>query len=120
MGCAGYITPCPVITGPVQGTTTLTMGTQAMFARTGWITRLLTWRGRGMGPASTAGSWRLRYKDSASAPSIGILLLLLWWMFLSLRGNQRKGTETLRPRLSRRRRHQLLRLLRLMLRITMT
>merc|ERR1712008_147776 len=94
MGCAGYITPCPVITGPVQGTTTLTMGTQAMFARTGWTTRLLIWRGRGMGPASTAGSLRLRYKDSASALLIGKLLQPHWWTFLLSRGNQRLDMET--------------------------
>merc|ERR1711892_602155 len=91
--------PCPVITGPVQGTTTLTMGTQAMFARTGWITRLPIWRGRGMGPASTAGSLRLRYKDSASALLIGKLLQPHWWAFLLSRGNQILDMETLILRL---------------------
>merc|ERR1712106_1158038 len=65
-----------------------------MFARTGWITRLLIWRGRGMGPASTEGSLRLRYKDSASALLIGKLLQPHWWTYLLSRGNQRLDMET--------------------------
>merc|ERR1719312_216996 len=61
--CAGWTIPCLVIMEQVLETTILTMDTPAMCARTGWITRLLTWRRRGMVPASMAGFLRLRFKD---------------------------------------------------------
>merc|ERR1719430_833947 len=77
------------------------MDTPAMCARTGWITRLLTWRRRGMVPASTAEFLKLRFKDSSSAQFSGTILLLLWWMFQTLEGHKEKDTETLRLRLTR-------------------
>merc|ERR1719430_2464706 len=101
------------------------MDTPAMCARTGWITRLLTWRRRGMVPASTAGFLRLRFKDSSSAQFSGTILLLLWSMFQTLGGNKEKDMETLRLRLTRQMiitqtLPQLSRLLRHTLRITLT
>merc|ERR1719233_584318 len=103
----------------------LTMDTPAMCARTGWITRLLTWRRRGMVPESTAGFLRLRFKDSSSAQFSGKIRLLLWWMFQTLEGNKEKDMETLRLRLTRQMiitqtLPQLSRLLRHTLRITLT
>merc|ERR1712099_189550 len=93
--------PCLVIMEQVLETTILTMDTPAMCARTGRITRLLTWRRRGMVPASTAGFLRLRFKDSSSAQFSGIILLLLWWMFQTLGGHKEMDMETLRLRLTR-------------------
>merc|ERR1711970_1478272 len=109
----------------VLETIILTMDTPAMCVRTGLITRLLTWRRRGMVPASTAGFLRLRFKDSNSAQFSGIILLLLWWMFQTLEGHKEKDMETLRLRLTRQMiitqtLPQLSRLLRHTLRITLT
>merc|ERR1719320_1993560 len=78
-----------------------------------------------MVPASTAGFLRLRFKDSSSAQFSGIILLLLWWMFQILGGHKEKDMETLIPRLTRpmtitQTLHQLSRLLRHTLRITLT
>merc|ERR1712099_182377 len=117
--------PCLVIMEQVLETTILTMDTPAMCARTGRITRLLTWRRRGMVPASTAGFLRLRFKDSSSAQYSGTILLLLWWMFQTLGGNKKMDMETLRLRLTRQMiiiqtLPQLSRLLRHTLRITLT
>merc|ERR1719347_2252986 len=101
------------------------MDTPAMCARTGCITRLLTWRRRGMVPASMAGFLRLRFKDFSSALFSGTILLLPWWMFQILGGHKKKDMETLRLRLTRQKTitqtlHQLSRLLRHTLRITLT
>merc|ERR1711970_1289745 len=109
----------------VLETIILTMDTPAMCVRTGLITRLLTWRRRGMVPASTAGFLRLRFKDSSSAQFSGTILLLLWWMFQTLEGRKEKDMETLRIRLTRQMittqtLPQLSRLLRHTLRITLT
>merc|ERR1711962_847288 len=101
------------------------MDTPAMCARTGWITRLLTWRRRGMVPASTAGFLRLRFKDSSCAQFSGTILLLLWWMCQTLGGHKEMDMATLRLRLTRQIKiaqtlPQLSRLLRHTLRITLT
>merc|ERR1711955_175232 len=79
----------------------------------------------GMVPASMAGFLRLRFKDSSGAQFSGTILLLLWWMFQTLGGHKEKGMETLRLRLTRQMTitqtiHQLSRLLRHTLRITLT
>merc|ERR1711872_26311 len=97
---AGKITPCPAITEQVLETITHTMGTPATCVRSGWITRLLIWRRRGMVPASTAGSLMLRFKDSSSAQYSGTILLLLWLMFQTSGGHKMKGMGTLRLRLT--------------------
>merc|ERR1711872_27701 len=97
---AGKITPCPAITEQVLETTTHTTGTPATCVRSGWITRLLIWRGRGMVLASTAGSLMLRFKDSSSAQYSGTILLLLWLMFPAFRGHKMRDMGTLRLRLT--------------------
>merc|ERR1719376_637610 len=109
----------------VLETTILTMDTLAMLLAHPCITRLLTWRRRGMVPASTAGFLRLRFKDSSSAQFSGTILLLLWWMFQTLEGHKEKDMATLRLRLTRQMiitqtLPQLSRLLRHTLRITLT
>merc|ERR1719312_1414507 len=88
-------------------------------------TRLLTWRRRGMVPAIMAEFLRLRFKVSSSAQFSGTILLLPWWMFQTLGGHKEKDMETLRLRLTRQKTitqtlHQLSRLLRHTLMITLT
>merc|ERR1712066_759701 len=92
-------TPCLAIMEQVLETTTHTTGTQATCVRSGWITRLLIWRRRGMVLASTAGSLILKFKDSSSAQYSGTILLLLWLMFQTSEGHKMMDMGTLRLRL---------------------
>merc|ERR1712013_271150 len=73
----------------------------AMCARSGWMTRLLILRGRGMGLASMAGFLRLRFKDSSNALLPGKLHQPHWLTSLLLKESQRLIMELLTLRLTK-------------------
>merc|ERR1719167_2036762 len=91
---AGLTMPCLATMEERPATTTLIMGTQAMFAKYGWTRRSLTSRGRETAQESTAGSLRLKFRDSGSAQSIGKHLLPHWWTYPVLRGRETAQEST--------------------------
>merc|ERR1719312_837700 len=99
--CAGLTMPCLAITGTYLGTIPLLTAIPAMCARSGWMTRLLILRGRGMELASMAGFLRLRFKDSSNAQLPGKLHQPHWLTSLLLKENQRLIMGLLTPRLTK-------------------
>merc|ERR1719317_1405896 len=71
------------------------------YARSGWMTRLLILRGRGMGLASMAGFSRLRFKDSSNALLLGKLHQPHWLTSLLLKESQRPIMDLLTLRLTK-------------------